>query len=123
VLVDLPERTSPTFLLNCHLYIEQRTVLLNFLHHHNFRRNVKTLLFGDSPKSQAQHLLLSKAVPTCIKKSRRITTIWRNIFGQQFFISIFYCHIYKIGLNTSFTTYMKCTPVSCKHRSDREHNG
>jgi hypothetical protein len=36
------------FLLNCRLYIEQRTVLFNFLHHHNFRRDIKTLLFGDS---------------------------------------------------------------------------
>ena len=61
------------FLLNCHLYIEQRTVLLNFLHHHNFRRDVRTLLFGDSQKRQAQNILLSKAVPTFIKKSRRIT--------------------------------------------------
>ena len=26
-----------------------------------------------------------------------------------------------MGLNTSFTTYMKFSPVSCKYRSDREH--
>ena len=28
------------FLLNCCLHIEQRTVLFNFLHHHNFRRDI-----------------------------------------------------------------------------------
>ena len=61
------------FLLNSHLYIEQRTVLLNFLHHNHFRRDVRTLLFGDSQKGQAQNILLSKAVPTFTKKSRRIT--------------------------------------------------
>ena len=38
-------------------------------------------------------------------------------------LNIFYCHIYTIGLNTSFTTYMKFSPVSYKHRSDREHDG
>jgi hypothetical protein len=36
------------FLLNCRLYIEQGTVLFNFLHHNNFRRNIRTLLFGNS---------------------------------------------------------------------------
>jgi hypothetical protein len=61
---------SSHFLLNCHLYIEQRTVLFHFLHQHNF-----------------------------------------------------YCQIYTIGLNTSFTTYMKFSPVPYKHRSNREHDG
>jgi hypothetical protein len=48
--------------MNCHLYIEQRTVLFHFLHHHNFRRDIRTLLFGDSQKDLAQNILLSKAV-------------------------------------------------------------
>jgi hypothetical protein len=56
------------FLLNCHLYIGQRTVLFNFLHHQNFRRDIRTLLFGDF-----QNILLSKAVQTFIKNSRRFT--------------------------------------------------
>jgi hypothetical protein len=47
------------FLLNCHLYIEQRTVLFHFLHHHNFRRDIRTLLFGDSQKDLAQNVLCS----------------------------------------------------------------
>ena len=38
-------------------------------------------------------------------------------------LNIFYCQIYTIGLNTSFTTYMKFSPVSYKRRSDREHDG
>ena len=33
---------SSHFLLNCHLYIEQRTVLFHFLHQHNFRRDIRT---------------------------------------------------------------------------------
>jgi hypothetical protein len=36
------------FLLNCRLYIEQRTILFNVLHHNNFRKDIRTLLFGDS---------------------------------------------------------------------------
>ena len=52
------------FLLNCRLYIEQRTVLFNVLHHHNFLRDIRTLLFGDSQKNQAQNILLAKAVQT-----------------------------------------------------------
>ena len=57
------------FLLKCHLYIEQRTVLFQFLHHHNFRRDIRTLLFGDFQKDLAQNILLSKAVQTFIKNS------------------------------------------------------
>jgi hypothetical protein len=38
-------------------------------------------------------------------------------------LNIFYCQIYTIGLNTSFTTSMKFSPVSYKRRSDREHDG
>jgi hypothetical protein len=38
------------FLLNCRLYIEQRTILLNFFHHHNFRKDIGTLLFGLSKR-------------------------------------------------------------------------
>jgi hypothetical protein len=38
-------------------------------------------------------------------------------------LNIFYCQIYTIGLNTGFITYMKFSPVSYKHRSDREHDG
>jgi hypothetical protein len=35
----------------------------------------------------------------------------------------FYCQIYTIRLNTSFTTCMKFSPVPYKRRSDREHDG
>jgi hypothetical protein len=41
----------------------------------------------------------------------------------NFNLKIFLCQIYTIGLNTSFTTYMKLSPVPYKHRSDREHDG
>jgi hypothetical protein len=61
------------FLLNCRFYIKQRTVLFNFLHHRNFRRDIRSLLFGDSQKNQAQNMMLSKAVQTFIKNSRRFT--------------------------------------------------
>jgi hypothetical protein len=62
------------FLLNCRLYIEQRTILFNFLHHHhNFRKDIGTLLFGDSQKDQAQNILQSNAVQTFIKNSRQFT--------------------------------------------------
>jgi hypothetical protein len=61
------------FLLNCRLYIEQRTILFNFLHHHNFRKDIGTLLFGDSQKGQAQNILVSNAIQTFIKNSRRFT--------------------------------------------------
>jgi hypothetical protein len=54
------------FLLKCRLYSEQRTVLVNLLHHHNFRRDIRTLLFGDSQKDQAWNILLPKAVQTFI---------------------------------------------------------
>ena len=40
-----------------------------------------------------------------------------------FNLNIFYCQIYTMGLNTSFTTYIKFSPVSYIHRSDREHDG
>lgn len=46
----------------------------------------------------------------------------RNVLiTNGFNLNILYCQIYTIGLNTSFTTYMKFSPVSYKHRSDREH--
>ena len=61
------------FLLKFLLYSEQRTVVVNFLHHDNFRREIRTLLFGDSQKDQARNILLSKAVQTFIKNSRRFT--------------------------------------------------
>ena len=61
------------FVLNCRLYIEQRTILFNYLHHHNFRRDIRTLLFGDSQKDLAQNILLTKAVQTFINNSRRFT--------------------------------------------------
>ena len=56
--------------LNCRLDIEQETVLFNFLHHHRLRRDIRTLLFGDSQKDQAQNILISKAVQTFIKHSK-----------------------------------------------------
>jgi hypothetical protein len=34
-------------------------------------------------------------------------------------LNTFHWPIYTIGLNTSFTTYIKFSPVSYKHRSDR----
>jgi hypothetical protein len=61
------------FLLNCRLYIEQRTILFNFLYHRNFRKDIGTLLFRDSQKDQAQNILLSNAVQTFIKNSMRFT--------------------------------------------------
>ena len=33
-------------------------------------------------------------------------------------LTIFYCQIYTIGLNISFTTYLKFSPVSYKYRSE-----
>ena len=52
--------------------IEQRTVLLNVLHHYYFRRYIRSLLFGDSQKDQAQNacILLSKAAQTFIATGR-----------------------------------------------------
>jgi hypothetical protein len=55
------------------LYIEQMTLLFNYLHHHTFQRDIRTLLFGDSQKDQAQNILLTKTVQTFIKNSRRFT--------------------------------------------------
>ena len=60
------------FLLNCHLYIEQRTILFNFLHHHNFGK-ILELCYLETQKDQAQNILLSNAVQTFIKSSRRFT--------------------------------------------------
>jgi hypothetical protein len=39
----------------------------------NLRRDIITLLFGDSQKDLAQNMLLSKAVQPFIKNSRRFT--------------------------------------------------
>jgi hypothetical protein len=64
--------------LNCRLVIDQETVLFIFLHHHRLRRDIRTLLFGDSQKDQAQHILISKAVQTFIKHSKR-----RNIISTH----------------------------------------
>ena len=65
MFVDLSGREGAShFLLKCRLSSEQRTVLVNFLHHHNFRRDIRTLLFGDSQKDQARNILLSKAIQT-----------------------------------------------------------
>ena len=52
--------------------IEQRIDLLNFLHHYYFRRYIRSLLFGDSQKDQAQNacILLSKAAQTFIARGR-----------------------------------------------------
>ena len=55
------------------LYIDQRTVVFTFLHHHNCRKDIGTLLFGDSQKDQAQNSLLSNAVQTVIKNNMRFT--------------------------------------------------
>ena len=67
------EDASHFFLNSTYIYIEQRTVLFHFLHHHNFRRYIRTLLFGGSQKDMAQNILLSKKVHTFIKNSRRFT--------------------------------------------------
>ena len=37
--------------LNCLLYVEQGTVPFYLLYHHNIRRYIRTLLFGDSQKT------------------------------------------------------------------------
>jgi hypothetical protein len=39
----------------------------------NIRRDIITLLFGDSQKDLAQNIVLSKAVQPFIKNSRRFT--------------------------------------------------
>ena len=52
------------FLLNCRFYIEQRTVLFNYLHHHNFWNDIRTVLFGDSQKDQAQNILFANTLRT-----------------------------------------------------------
>ena len=39
----------------------------------NFRRDIITLLFGDSQKDLVQNILLSKALQPFIKNSRRFT--------------------------------------------------
>ena len=79
------------FLLNCRLHIKQREALFNFLHHHNFRRDIRTLLFWDSKKDQAQNILRSKAVD--IQNSRWLnegttpfSTLWVFFFvkGQVY---------------------------------------
>ena len=41
----------------------------------NFRRDIITLLFGDSQKDMAQNMLLSKEVHPFIKNSRRFTEV------------------------------------------------
>jgi len=48
------------FLLSLELPLIYRTVL----HHHNFRRDIIILLFGDSQKDQAQNIVLAKSVQT-----------------------------------------------------------
>ena len=55
------------------LYIKQMILLFNYLHHHKLQRDIRTLLFGDSQKDQAQNILLTKTVQTFIKNSRRFT--------------------------------------------------
>jgi hypothetical protein len=45
VLCGYTREDASYYLLNCRLYIEQ-----NCLHHHNIRRDSRTLLFGDSQK-------------------------------------------------------------------------
>ena len=53
----------------------------------------------------------------------RIEIVYIFCSYSTFDLSVFYCQIYTIGLNTSFTTYMKFSPLSYKHRSDREDDG
>ena len=49
-------------------YILSRGQFSNFSHYHNFRRDIRTLLFGDSQKDLAQNILLSKAVGNSLKE-------------------------------------------------------
>jgi hypothetical protein len=49
------------FLLNCPLYIEQRTVLFNLLHHHNFGRDIRTLLFGLSKQPSPKYVVIESS--------------------------------------------------------------
>ena len=75
------------FLLKCRLYSEQRTVLVNLLHHHNFRRDIRTLLFGDFQKDQTRNILFPKAVQ--IRGGSRISSQGRRTFflgGEGYFM-------------------------------------
>jgi hypothetical protein len=51
--------------------LSRDAVLFNYLYHNNFQRDIRTLIFGDSQKDHAKNILLSKAVQTFIKNSRR----------------------------------------------------
>ena len=55
------------------IYRAEDSSLSFVLHHHNFRRDIRTLLFGDSQTDLAKNILLSKAVQTFIRNSRRLT--------------------------------------------------
>ena len=61
---------------------------------HNFRTDIRTLLFGDSQKDPARNILLSKAVQTFIKNSRRFT----------------FCFTYTIYFFLSMQTWVKTMP-------------
>ena len=52
-----------------------------------------------------------------------ITTYAISANAINFNLNKFYCQIYTIGLNTSFATYMKFSPVSCKHNAIIEVKG
>jgi hypothetical protein len=44
-------------------------------HNYDVRRDIRTLLFWNSQKDQAQIILLTKAVQTCIKNNGRFTEV------------------------------------------------
>ena len=106
---------SSYFLLNCQLFVEKRTVLFNFLHHHIFRRDIITWLFGESLKDQAQNILLSKTVQTFIRNNRRFT-VQRNIIPPPSILLMCYHKIRSVlfivwfwpALSFSFFLYYKC---------------
>ena len=113
---------SSHFLLNCHLYIEQRTVLFHFLHHHNFWRDIRALLFGDSQKDLAQNMLLSKAVQTFNKNSRWF--IEGTYLPHSILLNCYHFFLHDKSLNTiiirmlsvrpMFVWYWRELHISCK---------
>jgi hypothetical protein len=67
------------FALSLELSLIQGTVLFNFLHHNNFRRNIRTLLFGNSKENrlkiviiyyQKQHRYSLRTVGDSLKEQR-----------------------------------------------------
>ena len=86
MFVDLSGRTRTTFTWTVVYLSNENSSFYFFLRHHAFRRDIKTLLFGDSQKDQSQNMLISKAVQTFIKHSRRINVIPTHVIYLISFI-------------------------------------